>query len=172
MLFLIGGMGVAGGCDGDDGSDGWVPELAYCEPVRTWTAEALEADIVTIVNQYRLAGATCGGQAKPAVPALTADPALRCAARVHTKDMADRNFFGHTNPDGLLPWDRMELAGYQWSAAGENIAAGNRTAAATMQQWMNSTGHCNNIMSANFVHIGVGHVESDAIWTQVFGSPR
>jgi uncharacterized protein YkwD len=87
-------------------------------------------------------------------------------------DMVDRNYFDHTNPDGEEPWDRMERAGYTWSSAGENIAAGNGTATATMDQWMNSPGHCRNIMSGDFVDVGVGHVESAAMWTQVFGAPR
>src|SRR5262245_39050678 len=85
---------VAAACVGDDaGGDaagnagGDVPAIAYCDPVRDWpaTATSLEAQIVTIVNQRRAAGATCGGVAKPPVAPLTADPALRCAARKHTK---------------------------------------------------------------------------------------
>lgn len=183
-LFILGGLGGALGCGGDDDGDGGgdggggggddVPALAYCDPARSWpaTATALEAEILSLVNQRRAAGATCGGQPMPPVPELTADPALRCAARVHTRDMADRGFFDHTNPDGEQPWDRMERAGYLWVQAGENIAAGNSTAAATMNQWMNSSGHCSNIMSADYTELGVGHVESDALWTQVFGAPR
>ena len=66
-------------------------------------------------------------------------------------------------PEGEQPWDRMELAGYTWRAAGENIAAGNSTAAATMDQWMNSSGHCRNIMNGDFSDLGVGHVEAGAI---------
>ena len=53
-------------------------------------------------------------------------------------DMVDREYFDHTNRDGLSPWDRMDLAGYDWSASGENIAAGSPEAAGTMQQWMST----------------------------------
>lgn len=174
VLSLAACGGDDGGGDDDGNGGGDVPALAYCDPVREWsaTATALEAQIVTLVNQRRAAGATCGGQNMPPVPALTADPALRCAARVHTKDMADRNYFDHQNPDGDSPWDRMEMAGYMWSNAGENIAGGGATAESTMEQWMSSSGHCSNIMSGDYVHIGVGHVESDRLWTQVFGTPR
>lgn len=176
-LLMLVPVAACGGDDGDGdggGGGGDVPALSYCDPARGWsaTATSLEAQIVTLVNQRRAAGAICGGQSMPPVPALTADPALRCAARVHTKDMADRGFFRHTNPSGEEPWDRMERAGYTWSNAGENIAVGGATAESTMQQWMNSSGHCSNIMSGDFEHIGVGHVESDRLWTQVFGTPR
>ena len=40
---------------------------------------------------------------------------------------------------------------------GENIAAGNGTAAATVQQWMDSDGHCANIMNKNYRFLGVGY---------------
>ncbi len=150
-----------------------MPAIAYCDPVRDWPAAATanEAAIVRIVNEQRLAGATCGGVSRPPVPPLTAVPALRCAARVHTLDMATQDYFDHTGRDGSAPWDRMESAGYAWGQAGENIAGGNADPASTMDQWMNSTGHCNNIMSADYTEIGVGNVESASLWTQVFGRP-
>ncbi|MGH1339901.1 MAG: CAP domain-containing protein, partial [Nannocystales bacterium] len=116
-----------------------VPDNAYCNGVADWTPAwtELENEILAIVNQRRAEGANCGsaGSFGPAGP-VTANPALRCAARVHSQDMVDRNFFDHTNPSGESPFQRMVEAGYQYSTAGENIAAGNSTAAATMQQWM------------------------------------
>jgi uncharacterized protein YkwD len=108
----------------------------------------------------------------PPVGPLAADPALRCAARVHTLDMATRDYFDHTNLDGEDPGDRIDRAGYVWSTWGENIAGGGATAASTMDQWMTSPGHCSNIMADNYVHIGIGHVADARLWTQVFGAPR
>jgi uncharacterized protein YkwD len=184
MSFVVAGVAGVGavGCGaGDDDTPGGgtggtdpLPAIAYCDPARAWTdsAAALEDEIVALVNEQRAGGAICGGQALPPVPALVHDAALRCAARVHVRDMVDRDYFDHTNPDGEEPWDRMVRAGYEWAAAGENIAGGNRAAAATMTQWMNSAGHCRNIMSADFEHIGVGHAEDGGLWTQVFGAPR
>ncbi|HEY8376537.1 MAG TPA: CAP domain-containing protein, partial [Nannocystis sp.] len=76
--------------------------------------------------------------------------------------------------DGESPWDRMAKAGYgNYKTAGENIAAGSATAAGTMDQWMNSDGHCANIMNPNFQHIGVGYHPGGQwghLWTQVFGA--
>lgn len=175
MSWLVMCCVIASGCGGDDaGGDDDVPAGGYCDPASTWSdsAAGLEAEIVTLVNARRTQGASCGGTAMPPVPPLAAHAALRCAARVHTKDMADRDYFDHTNPEGQAPWDRMELAGYMWSAAGENIAGGNASAEATMTQWMNSPGHCSNIMNGDYEDLGVGHVESAALWTQVFGAAR
>jgi uncharacterized protein YkwD len=129
----------------------------------------MEEEVLALVNQHRAAGANCGSGNLPSAPALTMDPALRCAARVHSKDMADRGFFSHTNPDGESPWDRMEKAGYNWSWAGENIASGQGSPESVMSSWMNSSGHCENIMNPNFDHIGVGYY-SGPLWTQTFGA--
>ncbi len=51
----------------------------------------------------------------------------------------------------------MTRAGYNWRAAGENIAAGYTTVRATVDGWLKSPGHCKNIMSANFTEVGVGY---------------
>ena len=152
-----------------------VPDNAYCADVADWEWTQLENEILEIVNQRRAEGANCGsaGSFGPAGP-LTMEPALRCAARVHSKDMVDRAFFDHTNPSGESPFQRMNMAGYQYSTAGENIAAGNSTAAATMQQWMDSDGHCGNIMNPSFTELGVGYYPGGQyghVWTQAFGSP-
>jgi len=61
---------------------------------------------------------------------------------------ARRKYFSHT--DGLCrsPFTRMTAFGYGYSTSrGENIAAGNATAAATIAQWKASTGHNQNMLS-------------------------
>lgn len=90
--------------------------------------------------------------------------------------MADQEFFDHRDPAGHEPADRVTAAGYDWSAVGENIAAGSPTATQTMDQWMNSPGHCVNIMDPAFEHIGVGYAEAPGspygyYWVQNFGRP-
>jgi uncharacterized protein YkwD len=161
----------------DDGGPSEVPDNAFCDPVASWDASwsTLEQQILDIVNQRRSEGADCHSQGVfgPA-GALTMNPALRCAARVHSKDMVDQNYFDHTGPNGDTPGDRIDAAGYLWSTWGENIAAGNSTAAATMDQWMNSDGHCANIMNPAFSEIGVGYYPGGSYghyWTQAFGHP-
>ncbi|MBL4684255.1 MAG: CAP domain-containing protein [Nannocystaceae bacterium] len=130
-------------------------------------------DVLEIVNMHRASGYNCGsgGSFGPAA-ALTMQPNLRCAARVHSKDMDTRNFFAHDNPSGESPFDRMGMAEYSYSTAGENIAAGSADAVGTMNQWMNSSGHCVNIMNPSFTEIGVGYHpggQYGTLWTQTFG---
>ena len=154
-----------------------VPDNAYCAAVGDWDPAwaQLELDVLELVNQVRAQGADCNSKGVfAATGPLTMDPALRCAARKHSADMAARNFFDHTNPDGDTPWDRMDKAGYgAYSNAGENIAAGSPDAQGTMNQWLGSDGHCANIMSPSFEDIGVGYSPGGQyghLWTQVFGA--
>lgn len=127
---------------------------------------ALEAAVVALVNKERSA-AGCR--------AVAADARLTAAARGHSADMAARGYFSHTSPEGVKFSTRLTDAGYRWSAAGENIAKGQRTAQDVMTGWMNSSGHKANIVNCNFTDIGVG-VVADArgslVWTQDFAKPR
>ena len=152
-----GGMGAY--CDGDDD---WMGSWA-----------SLEEQVVEVVNQKRSEGANCGSEGSfGAAGPLVMHPLLQCAARMHSMDMVVRDFFSHTNPDGESPWDRIAKTGYGgYANAGENIAAGSATAAAVVDQWMNSDGHCANIMNPQFNEIGVGYYPGGQYghyWTQVF----
>ncbi|MCP3144361.1 CAP domain-containing protein [Pyxidicoccus xibeiensis] len=195
LSLLLVGAAVLGGCGApetpsDEGEGALVPSVetaepsgavsafAYCDDVTTWDPAwaNLEAQVLTLVNQRRAAGATCGGVAKPAAPALTLDTRLRCAARKHSRDMGTNNFMGHTGSDGSTPWQRMTLAGYTYRSAAENVAAGYSTAAAVVNGWMSSTGHCNNIMNPGLTQLGVGYYYAPSstyrhYWTQAFGRP-
>jgi uncharacterized protein YkwD len=126
---------------------------------------AFEAEVVTIVNQER---------AKVGCPAVTVDDRLTAAARAHSADMAARNYFSHTTPEGVAFATRITNAGYRWSGAGENIAKGQRTPQEVMTSWMNSDGHKANILNCGYKNLGVG-VAADSsgtlLWTQDFASP-
>lgn len=107
------------------------------------------------------------------------DPVLRCSSRLHSLDMFERDFFDHTNPDGLDPFDRMDEAGFSGSYMGENIAMGQTDPVEVMEAWIDSDGHCSNVMSPNFTLIGVGYYpgspddfRSRNYWTQNFGTPQ
>lgn len=161
----------------DDGGDEVPDDRSWCDPVADWDSERVnfENEVLRLVNQRRAAGADCGGRSFEPTGSLTMDPALRCAARRHSLDMVERNFFAHDDPDGVTPWDRAGSAGYDASAIGENIAAGQPTAEAVMDAWMQSPGHCSNIMNPDANEFGVGMMPSEGqadfgvYWTQMFG---
>jgi uncharacterized protein YkwD len=100
-----------------------------------------------------------------------ADPALAAVARAHSADMRDRGYFSHDTPEGLSPFDRAEAAGLTHARA-ENIAYGQRDAAAVMAGWMDSPGHRANILNCSLSTLGVGVAEGPGgpWWTQLFGA--
>lgn len=161
---------------------GDVPASAVCEPVSSWPEQAkqFEDEVLRLVNINRAMGWNCDTQGmKPAAGPLTMEPTLRCSARLHSKDMADRMYFDHDTPDGIDPGDRMTEAGYVGRTWGENIAKGQTTPEQVVQGWMDSDGHCANIMNAGFNLIGVGYFagmstntrfNSELYWTQNFGA--
>jgi uncharacterized protein YkwD len=102
------------------------------------------------------------------------DNALATAARGHSIDMSQQNYFSHTSLDGRLFHQRITAAGYPYSTCGENIASGYSTPQAVMNGWMNSPGHRANILNSAFCDIGVGYAFGSAstyknYWTQDFG---
>ncbi|MCP3100209.1 CAP domain-containing protein [Myxococcus sp. K15C18031901] len=151
--------------------------LAACDDVATWDPAwaGFEAEVLTLVNQHRVAGAVCGGVTKAPAPALVLDTKLQCAARRHSKDMGTNNFMSHTGSNGSTPWQRITDAGYAYRRAAENVAAGYSTPAAVVAGWMASSGHCTNIMNPQLVHLGVGYFHAPNstyrhYWTQDFGA--
>lgn len=112
-------------------------------------------DVLDRVNALRAAGARCGSRVMDAAPPLKWSPALERAAAVQVRDMAQRNTVSHAGSDGSDVAARVTREGYDWSAVGENAAAGNATLAATLAQWMGSPGHCVNLMGGHFRELAV-----------------
>lgn len=87
---------------------------------------------------------------------LTWNESVAEVARKHSKDMAVRKFFDHTNPSGYSPFDRLLADGINYSLAAENIAAGYTNAFSVHSGWVNSPGHRENLLrSINELGIGV-----------------
>lgn len=72
---------------------------------------------------------------------------------------------------------RLSAVGYNWAAAGENIASGFSTPWDVVRGWMGSPEHCQNILSPTFSDVGVGvnthhlGIYGPSTWTQDFGLP-
>jgi uncharacterized protein YkwD len=110
---------------------------------------------------------------------LRLDHRLARAARGHSEDMADRDYFDHTSPSGTSFVDRVRRAGYlrgarRWQVA-ENIAWGTGALSsprAITRAWMDSPGHRANILDGSYREIGIGVASGSgarAIYTTDFG---
>ena len=119
--------------------------------------------VLALVNEERR---------KVGVAPLTLSAELQSAAAIRAEEITQK--FSHTRPDGtnfqtILPNSRYYIAG-------ENIAAGNSTAAKVVQQWMNSPGHRANILRSDYTELGVGYVYKENsqymhYWVQIFRRP-
>ncbi|GGJ54057.1 CAP domain-containing protein [Streptomyces brasiliensis] len=130
-------------------------------PAKVSAQAAAEAEVLKLVNDER---------AKVGCSPASANSSLTRLAESFSEDMASRDFFDHTDPDGATPWDRAAEAGII-DLGGENIARGQADAAAVMEAWMNSPGHRANILNCDFKTLGVGvhFAAGGPWWTQDFG---
>lgn len=106
---------------------------------------------------------------------MACNPVLASVARDRARDMAVRDYFGHTNPDGIGPNTLVRAAGYNLpsfyasSADGNNIesiAAGYRSAEEAFEGWLNSPGHRVHMLGEmdfykDQVEFGVGYYYSE-----------
>lgn len=124
--------------------------------------KAMEGEVLELVNEERAAAGL-----KP----LAMDWELQRVARLKSQDMIDKNYFSHQSPTYGSPFEMIKNFGISYRSAGENIAAGQRSAAEVMESWMKSQGHRANILKPGYTHLGVGYAAGGKwghIWTQIF----
>ena len=100
--------------------------------------QAIVNQVVALVNQER---------AKNGLQPLRNNVDLSEVAYFKAVDMANGIYFDHTSPTYGSPFDMMNTFGIAFTAAGENIAKGHRTAEEVMEDWMNSEDHRANILN-------------------------
>ncbi|WP_152205012.1 CAP domain-containing protein [Marinobacter changyiensis] len=139
--------------------------------------DATDRALLDRVNEARSQPRQCGDQDFDAAGPLSWNCKLEDAARGHSEAMAELEFFSHTGPEGVQIGERVDDRGYNWSAVGENIAAGQNSVDQVVDGWLSSPGHCANIMRADFTEMGAARIEAPGskyspFWTQVFARPR
>jgi len=137
----------------------------------------LERQVHELTNQYRI---------QNGLDSLSWDEELSNVARTHSQDMATRGYFSHHSPEGTDPTDRADSQGYKcqkiignliYSGIGENILQNNlydtvwytaglptsyewntqdQIAQSTVDGWINSTGHRENLLTETFDREGIG----------------
>jgi uncharacterized protein YkwD len=133
--------------------------------------------VLELVNAVRSKPRVCGDKRYTATRPLVWNDSLAKAALMHSRDMAERNYFRHKDKNGGTAAERSQRAGYRWQRIGENIAAGQGSPQDVMKGWLASPGHCGNIMNPDFAEMGAAFATSQTsdagiYWTQVFGKPR
>lgn len=123
--------------------------------------------------EYQMFDLTNATRVNHSLRILTWDEHVRDTARKHSLDMAENNYFDHTNSQGLSPFDRMEADNLVFTLAGENLAYGQFSSIFAHEGLMNSLGHRENILKAGYRYLGVGvafNEENQPYYTQNYYS--
>lgn len=133
----------------------------YVCKVTVTKSSGYAAEVIKLVNNERK---------KRGLSALELDEKLCRIADERAKETV--SLFSHTRPDGTDCFTVLKQYGISYHSAGENIAAGQRTAKDVVTSWMNSPGHRANILSSSYEKLGVGFVKASSgygyYWVQLF----
>ena len=130
-----------------------------------------------LVNEIRARGTRCGERSFAPAPPVRLSGTLAGVALGHAADMAEHNYFEHQDLAGRSPAQRVRAVGYQEKLVGENIAYGPKSADEVVQGWLDSPGHCENIMDPRFAEMGIAYAAGRAskrglYWVQLLADPR
>lgn len=109
---------------------------------RNWSNE-----VVALINEIR----TSKG-----LNVLVQDPALSQLAIIKAQDMIKRGYFDHTSPFYGDPWDMAMLFDYEYVSFGENLARNFKTPKQTVDAWLASPTHRENLLNEHYVTTGIG----------------
>ncbi|SFA78228.1 CAP-associated N-terminal [Acetitomaculum ruminis DSM 5522] len=121
--------------------------VQFCYGYSTKEMSAMEKEVLDITNAFR---------SLYNLNELKWSTRAAKAARLHSKDMAQKNYFSHYNKDGKDPFQRMDAQGIKYYVAAENLAAGFTNSASVMDSWIQSSGHRKNLLREGLKYLGVG----------------
>lgn len=120
-----------------------------------------ENQLVDLVNKER---------EEAGVDRLRVDESMVVTSRGHSKDMFERKYFAHYDPQGHDAAWRMQKAGVDFQIVGENLAYAPDVSTAH-SGLMDSEGHRKNILDPQFHRIGIGVIDGGVygkMFTQLF----
>ncbi len=169
---------TAGTVPGADGAPGYTQPSnseTYTSPPSQSPTNNQEINIAEL--EIQIHNLTNTERTKQGLSPLSWDAQLNIVARKHSEDMARRNYFNHTSPEGFGPADRCKQAGLIIQGCAENIFqctlakadwykngvlayteyyTQKEIASLVVNSWMNSPGHRQNILAASWTSEGVG----------------
>jgi len=147
------------------------------EPPVPSSAPLLAVRALDLVNDIRARGTRCGNRSFAPAPPVKLSDTLNDVALGHATDMARHEYFEHQDLSGHTPAERVRAAGYREQLVGENIAYGPESADEVVKGWLDSPGHCENIMDPRFGEMGIAYAPGQAsrrglYWVQLLAAPK
>ena len=137
-------------------------------------------EVLQRLIETRARGAVCHAPGGAAIAApLRWSANLAAVAAAQSSDMAELNHMSHRDSQNRTLTERLAAMGYRFSAAAENVAFGYSSLDAVVEAWLDSESHCDNLMNANVLELGMACSDSYAgrapgegrYWTLVLGAP-
>jgi uncharacterized protein YkwD len=159
------------------GEDTWLFLASVYEVPAASKAPVLASRALELVNEARARGTRCGQRSFSPAPPVRLSGTLADVAWGHAVDMAAHDYFEHRDLKGHSPADRVRAVGYKETVVGENIAYGPKSADEVVKGWLDSPGHCENIMDPRFAEMGIAYAPGQSgkkglFWVQVLAAPR
>jgi len=144
---------------------GFIFCLLFLFPVSVQAQSITAEKIFELVNNER---------AQHNLKTLIINNQLQEVAQQRVNDMAEKNYFAHQSPEGLMPWDIAIQKNYDYQFLGENLATDWQSAEKTVQAWMVSSTHKDNILNPEFQETGVAvaNQENHYLIVQIFGKEQ
>jgi len=124
----------------------------------SWFVDGRILGVQAEITQAKLVGETNSERVKLGVASLTVNRELTVAAEAKARDMIAKDYWSHNAPDGTKPWYFLEMAGYKYEEAGENLARGFNSAEGIVAAWMDSPSHRANLLDEDYSEVGFGVV--------------
>ena len=109
---------------------------------------------VVNITPAGLLAATNDQRAKEGLPSLRESERLSKAAMLKANDIIQNQYWDHTSPSGVEPWQWIQKTNYTYSEAGENLARDFSTADGTVAGWMASEKHRENMLKPSYSDVG------------------
>jgi uncharacterized protein YkwD len=158
------------------GLDTWLVLASANVELPSSQAPVQATRVLQLVNEVRARGARCGERSFGSVAPVRLSGTLVKVALGHAADMAEHNYFEHEDLGGHSPADRVRAVGYREKLVGENIAYGPKSADEVVRGWLDSPGHCENIMDSRFAEMGIAYATGQSskrglYWVQLLAAP-
>lgn len=146
------------------------------ETIKTGVVQTFKADYEVSEFEREVVNLTNEERRQHGLDPLELNEELSKVAKEKSRDMHENQYFDHQSPTYGSPFTMMNEFGFDYAAAGENIAAGQVSPEEVVEAWMNSEGHRANILNDAYDEIAVGYLDSDGeyvtYWTQMFYTPK
>ncbi len=125
----------------------YMPEVETVEPITVKEFEKLSLKAPVIVEKDPILVLINGSRAEIGLNSLVINGQLMQSAKLKGQDMVKYDYWSHISPSGVTPWHWIDMAGYSYLIAGENLARGfHGNWTVEHDGWMASPSHKENIL--------------------------